>query len=314
MAEIPADFEETEFRGPLFNQLLRGNNLLWEPGQVFEEHVGIDYAALVEDEFFWKYRRGPYRAGVSLADIGLGYIWKKKKKGKLLPPFALNVFIQAKRSNRKSPVPKKAKDKGLASPCCFFQTDNEQQAALHRLSSSLQGKGLVCYAAPAFLSQGELYHHTEKRSIVQNTTFPAAGKLQGHSRWYYDRAGTFGVANPQFERIDIGSINTQIEELLADRVESTDASASENLASLVAAIDRTMERPEDISARDTSVFSLNLLMTKQTTSSAKCLSRFEHTYACERIAMHTISSGCRCSSPQSNNSFKPIIQAEPAAA
>lgn len=39
MAELSADFEESEFRGPLFNQLLRGNNLLWEPGQVFEEHI-----------------------------------------------------------------------------------------------------------------------------------------------------------------------------------------------------------------------------------------------------------------------------------
>ena len=58
MAELPADFEESEFRGPLFNQLLRGNNLLWEPGQVFEEHIGIDYAALVENELFWRYRNG----------------------------------------------------------------------------------------------------------------------------------------------------------------------------------------------------------------------------------------------------------------
>lgn len=251
MAEFPADFEESEFRGPLFNQLLRGSNLLWEPGQVFEEHIGIDYAALVDNDLFWEYRGRRHRTGLTLASIGLGYIWKKKKKGKLLPPFALNVFIQAKRSNQKSPVPKKAKDKGLASPCCFFQIDDQQQAALHRLSSSLQGKGLVCYAAPAFLSQSELYHHTEKRSIVQNSTFPAAGKLQGHSRWYYDRSGTFGVANPQFERVETGSINTQIEILVASRTDQIEDSPSQNLLSLVAAIDRTMDNSESISARDT---------------------------------------------------------------
>ncbi|MEB1530183.1 hypothetical protein [Xanthomonas sp. WHRI 7945] len=250
MAESPADFEESEFRGPLFNQLLRGNHLLWEPGQVFEDHIGIDYAAHVEHEIFWRYHRGRYRAGLPLAGIGLSYIWKKKKKGKLLPPFALNLFIQAKRSNHRSLTPKKAKDKGLATPCYFFNIDQQQQMALHRLSSALKGKGLVCYAAPAFLSQGELYHHTEERSIVQNSTFPSAGKLQGHARWYYDRCGTFGVANPQFERVEIGQFDSQIETLSNQR-EGVSESLSDNLAFLVGAINSTLENPAEISSRDT---------------------------------------------------------------
>ncbi|NJB78852.1 hypothetical protein [Xanthomonas arboricola] len=250
MAELPADFEESEFRGPLFNQLLRGNNLLWEPGQVFEEHIGIDYAALVEHELFWRYRNGRYRDGLPLAGVGLGYIWKKKKKGKALPPFALNLFIQAKRSNQRSPVPKKARDKGLATPCWFFNIDQQQQAALHRLSSALKGKGLVCYAAPAFLSQSDLYHHTEKRSIVQNSTFPSAGKLQGHSRWYYDRHGTFGIANPQFERVEVGQIDAQIE-ALSNRRDGVYESIGENLSFLAEAVNSTTDDPSNISSRDT---------------------------------------------------------------
>jgi hypothetical protein len=250
MAESPADFEESEFRGPLFNQLLRGNNLLWEPGQVFEEHIGIDYAALVEHEIFWGYRNGRYRSGLPLAGGGLGYIWKKRKKGKALPPFSLNLFIQAKRSNQKSPAPKNARDKGLANPSYFFNIDLQQQAALHRLSSALNGKGLVCYAAPAFLRQSELYHHTEKRSIVQNTTFPSASKLQGHSRWYYDRSGTFGVANPEFERIEIGQIDKQIEALSTQR-DTLNESFVENLSFLSEAISSTIDNTNEISSRDT---------------------------------------------------------------
>ncbi|MCW2478032.1 hypothetical protein [Candidatus Symbiopectobacterium sp. NZEC135] len=263
MAESPADFEESEFRGPLFNQLLRGNNLLWEPGQVFEEHIGIDYAALVEHELFWRYRKGRFREGLPLAEIGLSYIWKKKKKGKVLPPFALNLFIQAKRSNQRSPTPKKAKDRGLATPCCFFNINQQQQAALHRLSSALKGKGLVCYAAPAFLSQGELYNHTEKRSIVQNSTFPSASKLQGHSRWYYDRAGTFGIANPQFERVDIGHIDTQIEALSNQR-NGISESLSENLDFLVGAVNSSIDdNPDEISSRDTWFSYLAQLLTDE---------------------------------------------------
>ncbi len=262
MAESPADFEESEFRGPLFNQLLRGNNLLWEPGQVFEEHIGIDYAALVEHELFWRYRKGMYRDGLSLAEVGLGYIWKKKKKGKALPPFSLNLFIQAKRSNQRSPTPKKVRDKGLSNPCCFFNIDPQQQVALHRLSSALKGKGLVCYAAPAFLSQSELFHHTEKRSIVQNSTFPSASKLQGHSRWYYDRSGTFGVANPQFERIEISQIGAQIEALCNQR-DTLNESFSENLAFLAEAVNSTMDNPDEISSRDTWFSHLAQLLTDE---------------------------------------------------
>jgi len=262
MAESPADFEESEFRGPLFNQLLRGNNLLWEPGQVFEEHIGIDYAALVKHELFWRYRNGRYREGLSLAGTGLGYIWKKKKKGKVLPPFALNLFIQAKRSNQKSPVPKKVKDKGLANPCCFLNIDQQQQAALHRLSSALKGKGLVCYAAPAFLKQSDLYLHTEKRSIVQNSTFPSAGKLQGHSRWYYDRSGTFGVANPQFERVEIDQIGAQIESLVTKN-EDINQSFSQNLAFLAEAVNSTTDSPDEISSRDTWFSHLAQLLTDE---------------------------------------------------
>ncbi|EMR4109100.1 hypothetical protein RVW80_002695 [Stenotrophomonas maltophilia] len=250
MAELPADFEESEFRGPLFNQLLRGNSLLWEPGQVFEEYIGIDYAALVDNEIFWRYRNGRYRDGLPLSGVGLGYIWKKKKKGKALPPFALNLFIQAKRSNQRSVTPKKAKDKGLATPCWFFNIEQHQQAALNRLASALKGKGLVCYAAPAFLSQSDLYHHTEKRSIVQNSTFPSAGKLQGHSRWYYDRCGTFGVANPQFERVEVSPIEAQIEALSNQRDDISE-SLGANLSFLVEAVNRTTDNPDDISSKDT---------------------------------------------------------------
>jgi hypothetical protein len=56
-----AEFEEREFEAPLYNQLEVGSNLVWSPGQVFEEHIGIDRAIFVESPTFWRLirRLGP---------------------------------------------------------------------------------------------------------------------------------------------------------------------------------------------------------------------------------------------------------------
>ena len=40
----PAEFEEKDFEGPLYNQLLYGGHRLATPGQVFEGRYGIDAA------------------------------------------------------------------------------------------------------------------------------------------------------------------------------------------------------------------------------------------------------------------------------
>ncbi|WP_032698434.1 hypothetical protein [Pseudomonas syringae] len=247
----PADFEESEYRGPLFNQLLRGNHLLWEPGQVFEQYIGVDYAAFAENDAFWKLRRSHMRSGAILGQTRFDYIWKKKKKGKTLPPFKLNIFIQAKRSNSTPVTPKKARDKGLLSSCWFFNVETHQQAALHRLSSQLGGHGIVCYAAPAFDKQMELYINTENRTMVQNSTFPAAGKLAGHGRWYYDRAGRFGVANPDFQEFELTSINDQITTLIEQSTNLHEGNASEMLNSLAKFIDLTIDTASEVSSRDT---------------------------------------------------------------
>ncbi len=45
-----AEFEEREYETPLYNQLTNGNGKVWAPGQVFERHIGIDYAMFLHDE------------------------------------------------------------------------------------------------------------------------------------------------------------------------------------------------------------------------------------------------------------------------
>ena len=92
---IPAEFEESEYRGPLYKQLEGSNHLVWEPGQVFEKHIGIDRAPFITDPYFWRlYGFTIPMSGVIMANYDWQYIWNIRLKDKLLPDFQLNLFLQ----------------------------------------------------------------------------------------------------------------------------------------------------------------------------------------------------------------------------
>jgi hypothetical protein len=224
----PADFEESEFRGPLYNQLERGNHLIWEPGQVFEKHIGIDRAAYVTDPMFWGLHSHTYpMSGVVLMDYDWSYIWKQRLKNKLLPDFKLNLFLQAKRPHAGTRPRGKIRSSGIVGDYWKFDITPHQQVALERMSGALSGSALVCYAAPAFHTQAALYEHTKSQSIVSASTFPSADTLAGHGAWYYNRGGLFGVANPDFVRVDVEPLQQRIENLVRQHQEQrTDAAAS----------------------------------------------------------------------------------------
>ena len=97
MALKSAEFEEGEYRAPLFNQLA-STSLVWEPGQVFEKHIGIDYATWCADQYVLSlHGHSTAPRGVSLPYYDWDYIWSVRNKLKKLPSFRLNLFIQAKR-------------------------------------------------------------------------------------------------------------------------------------------------------------------------------------------------------------------------
>jgi hypothetical protein len=194
-----SDFEESEYRGPLFNQLERGSHLLWEPGQVFEKSIGIDRASYCLNNFLWSlYGVNPYPAGTILRNRSFSYIWSHGKHGKQLPDFSLNLFIQAKRATYSSQSNTNL-NPHITGPYWYFEITDHQQVALENLENELGNDGLVIYASPVFHKQQELYNHTVNQTIVENSTFPKASMLKGHSKWYYNTAGIIGVANPDYE-------------------------------------------------------------------------------------------------------------------
>lgn len=229
---IPADFEESEYRGPLYNQLERGNHLVWEPGQVFEKHIGIDRAAYVTDPYFWSLHGfSSPMSGVVLVDYDWQYIWKQRLKNKILPDFQLNLFLQAKRPHAGTRPMGKVKKAGIISDYWKFEITPHQQVALERMVANLNNKALVCYAAPAFHTQAALYEHTKNQSIVQSSSFPPVSNLALHRAWYYDSGGLSGVANPDFERVEFEPLQTRITNLV-ERSQSRSANAAESLGAL----------------------------------------------------------------------------------
>ena len=84
-----AEFEEKEYEQPLNVELLFDRqNLLWTPGQVFEEHFGIDAVLFSGDPRLWILFGYPdIPSGVILDHFRWGYIWRQTHNKRQLPTF-----------------------------------------------------------------------------------------------------------------------------------------------------------------------------------------------------------------------------------
>lgn len=189
------EFEEAEYRGPLFNQLST-SSLLWEPGQVFEKHIGIDHALFTTHAYLHAlYGHSAPLDGVVLSRLNWDYIWTVRRSKKRLPSFRLIVFIQAKRPQYGRYAPKALKAQGLKSPYWRFEVTPHQQVALEKLQQRLNSRAIVCYACPAFHKESILHKWTVQPRIVENSTFPDVAILSSHSAWNFSEPGACGVAN-----------------------------------------------------------------------------------------------------------------------
>jgi len=244
-----SDFEESEFRGPLFNQLEKGSHLLWEPGQVFEKTIGVDRASFCLHDYLWGLHGHSSNLGGSiLQGRHFTYIWSTSKPIKLLPDFKLNLFIQAKRSTYSSQSNASLKP-NINGQYWYFEITDHQQLALEQLEKELSGEALVIYAAPVFHRQQELYNHTSNQTIIDNSTFPKASMLKGHSKWYYDKPGIVGVANPDFEFVNQDGLINQIRRIRNETGDFNSNSSIINLQKISKAVNSVVEsRSNDFQA------------------------------------------------------------------
>ena len=94
---IPAEFEEKSYEGPLYNQLERGNQFIFTPGQVLENTLGFDRGIFLAQTALWQtlgYKSHPHGAALAYYDWPMGFGPGGPVTGSR---FRLNLFLQAKR-------------------------------------------------------------------------------------------------------------------------------------------------------------------------------------------------------------------------
>lgn len=238
------EFEEAEYRGPLFNQLST-SSLLWEPGQVFEKHIGIDHALFTTHAFLHSlHGHNAPLDGVILSRYNWDYIWAVRRSKKRLPSFRLNVFIQAKRPQYGRYAPKALKAEGLRSPYWRFEITPHQQLALEKLQERLKNRAIVCYACPVFHKEAILHKWTVEPRIVENSTFPDVAKLSGHSAWNFSEPGARGVANIEPTASDAPSLLERVDFLIGQEGQES-GTVVEELLFLSESVKLAMESVSD---------------------------------------------------------------------
>jgi hypothetical protein len=199
----PAEFEEKDFEGPLYSQLLSGSRNFATPGQVFEGRFGVDAVLEVLNPVFWtlfSYAVPP--GGLVLNDYKWGFIWRGPGKKRTLPNFSVNALIQAKRPDVLEGRRSAFAGLGISARYWRFFVTAYQQQILDRVSRVLGNRALIVYASPAFDTFDELYSLTTSGQVVNTSSFIKVQKMSGHKSWNYNVPGTEGIAESEPEFVD----------------------------------------------------------------------------------------------------------------
>lgn len=123
------EFEEKSYEGPLYNQLERGQRNIFTPGQVLESVLGFDRALFLANAAIWQtlgYDTPP--AGAALAYFNWPSRWGPHNPRRELPPFRLNLFLQAKRPRFFTRKPRRIKrNSAVCAPLWSFDVNPKQQ-------------------------------------------------------------------------------------------------------------------------------------------------------------------------------------------
>lgn len=214
------EFEEKDFEAPLYTELLHSSHRIATPGQVFEGRFGIDAALEALNPKLWHLfgYKNPLE-GVVLNDFNWGFVWRRLGQKRLLPTFSVNLLVQAKRPYIRQRATGGSKAQGMKGVHWCFDVTPHQHSILIKVARRLGQRALVLYASPAFSKLTELYDHTDKKEVVDNSSFVRVLKLEKHQRWAYSAAGTCGVGHSDPENIEDVSFEQMLSELRENRKE-----------------------------------------------------------------------------------------------
>lgn len=241
-----AEFEEKDFEGPLYVQLLFGGYHLATPGQVFEGRFGIDSALKALHPLFWDFFGYPdIPSGCILNDFNWGFVWRKLGHKRPLPNFSTNLLIQSKRPFVLRRDRGALHAHGLSAPVWRYGITHHQQPILANIAKTLGDRALVIYASTAFDTFNALYSHTDNHSLVENCSYVRVQRLTNHGHWNYDSPGTRGIATSEAEPIEDIPFSAMLE--VVNAAHNPDADAKKELYLISNAVTGTCRELADVS-------------------------------------------------------------------
>lgn len=213
------EFEEPEYEGPLYNQLLSGSNNIWTPGRVFERIFGIDSAVLAGKLTFWQqFGQATAPIGVALSAYRWHFLWRFiNRRFRPFPTFNVNLLIQSKRPSFRFGINADYARHGIKGHYWQFKLTLHQQKILEKLEQKLGTNVLVVYACPAFHKFADLDRYITSGQIVEHSTFVKPSNLTGHKKWVFDQPGTTGLACSEITKFTDKPFEEQFQSLYSQR-------------------------------------------------------------------------------------------------
>lgn len=248
---IPAEFQEREYESLFIQEMTRLGSFTWSPGQTDEFLLGFDGAIwinplrLIKFGFptpvpvsrrlfkFWLFWEPEFWRGQRL-DRSLINEWQKFADD-AFPRKAVNFFVQHKRPYQSSE--QSASGDHWKQAYYEYKIENDQQTRLAQLENQLGATGVVTYSSAAFMRKSDLWEYADRRSIIENSNFVSPGKLTGHSRYTFIKAGHTGFANIDPTEIE----DTPILERLTNTYEQSGASFSFQVKQAGKAVQQIMD-------------------------------------------------------------------------
>lgn len=244
------EFEESEYEGPLYSQLLNGNLNIWTPGRRFERFFGIDSALYTKNHYFWNlFNQTPPVTGTILRNHNWHYLLRIiNRHFKRFPSYNVNLLIQSKRPKHRNGINSSFSSQGIKGQYWQFEITLHQQRILEQLEQKLGNDAIVVYACPAFHKFDDLDSFTANGQIIENSTFVKVGVLTNHSKWVFNKAGTTGIACSEIKKHSDISFKEMIRNIREKKQENEDYNKFDFLKKIVFEICENNENSQIIKA------------------------------------------------------------------
>jgi hypothetical protein len=248
---LDCKFEEKQYEQPLNFELAVRGSLIFSPGQVFENTLGIDAALFSKNPNFWRMWQKRLRGHQFFSSYRGGtYIdrewWNEFQNGlddESFPKFKFNVFVQHKRPEFISRT-NGSEFTAWKQPYFRYVINSDQQVRLEKLEGGVASEGIVIYTCPAFWRFEELWSYALSHTPIENSNFVQPHNLRGHTRYTFVSGGRYGKAfsDPKdVEGVDLLENIAQMFERVTDFRSNTEFifSLSKRISAIVAESDRS---------------------------------------------------------------------------